>query len=70
MTSFTTGMLYLCRICALPNLLNTEILLFNLVKNGGQRIHEKSNNGYFLTTQWGFDLYTAKYGKCSRQNIY
>ena len=55
-------MLYLRRICASPTLLNIVILLFNLVKNWGRLIHRKSKNGYFVTTKWGVDLYTATYG--------
>ena len=34
-------MLYLCRVCALPNLLNTVILLVNYVKNVGRFIHSR-----------------------------
>ena len=53
-------MLYLCCVCALPSLVNTVIILFNLVKNGGRLIQGNSKTGYFFTTKWGVDLYTAK----------
>ena len=51
--------IYLCRVCALSSLLNTVILLFNSVKNGGRLIHGNSKNGYILTTKWEVDLYTG-----------
>ena len=53
---------YFCRVCALPILLNTVILLFNLVKNGSRLINGNSKTGNFVTTKWRVDLYTAKYG--------
>ena len=46
-------MLYLCRVCALPSLLNTVILLFNLVKNRGQLIHEIPKMANFLLQNGG-----------------
>ena len=51
--------IYLCHVCALSSLLNTVILLFNRVKNGGRLIHGNSKNGYILTTKWEVDLYTG-----------
>ena len=37
----------------LPSLLNTVILLFNLVKNEGRIIHRNSKNGFFLLQNGG-----------------
>ena len=73
MTSFTTGMLYLCRVCVLPSLLNTVMLLFKLVENFGRLIHGNAKKWlFFFTAKWGgggggrlihdVNLYTAKYG--------
>ena len=38
----------------------SNIILFNLVKNGGRLIQGNSKTGYLFTTKWGVDLYTAK----------
>ena len=60
-------MLYLCRICALPTLLNTVVLLFNLVKRGIDLYIEIQKLAIFYFKMGGrlihgVDLYTVKYG--------
>ena len=50
-------MLYLCRICALPTLLNTVVLLFNLVKRGIDFYMEIQKLAIFLL-QNGWSTYT------------